>query len=70
MYGLHKNRITHGDIKVSNIMIDKNQNIKIIDFGFSKIKSKDGQLFKDFVGSPAYMAPELLYSIPYDGKLH
>jgi serine/threonine protein kinase len=68
MYLLHKNRISHGDIKVSNIMFDHNQNIKLIDFGFSKIQLKVGELSNEFMGSPAYMSPEITHSIPYDGN--
>jgi serine/threonine protein kinase len=67
---LHKNNISHGDLKLSNIMIDKNQNIKLIDFAFSKMKSKKSQLTNDFVGTPAYMAPEQLFSVPCDGKFN
>lgn len=38
LYGvneIHKKGIIHGDIKVGNIMLDENDNIKIIDFGIS-----------------------------------
>lgn len=34
---LEKNKVMHRDIRVQNILIDKNEKVKIIDFGFSKI---------------------------------
>lgn len=39
---LEKHRILHRDIRPANIMIDNNQSVKIIDFGFGKILRDDG----------------------------
>lgn len=35
---LHRNNVCHRDIKLQNIMIDENLNIKLIDFGHSVIQ--------------------------------
>jgi len=43
---LEENKILHRDIRPANILIDKNENIKVIDFGFGKelkTKEKDGK---------------------------
>ena len=65
---LHSNKIVHGDIKLSNIMIDLNGKIKLIDFGFSTFPYTKDNLIKKFCGTPAYMSPELLNEIPYNGE--
>lgn len=58
---LHSQGVVHRDIKAENIMIDQEDNIKLIDFGLSKksMPSKDNCL-KTFCGSPPYFAPEML----------
>jgi len=38
---LHAKHIIHRDIKLENILLDKNNNVKIIDFGFSIIVPND-----------------------------
>lgn len=62
---LHKNKVMHRDIKPSNFLIHNNQ-IKISDFGFSKIETID--LSNTFCGSPMYMAPEILMNKKYTNK--
>jgi len=56
---LHKNKITHRDIKLDNIIINENKEIKIIDFGLSCI----GYPCKGLVGTSGFFAPEMIYSI-------
>lgn len=55
---LHAHGIVHGDIKPSNMMIDRRKRIKIGDFGLARRVSDDeGSLVK---GTTKYMAPEVV----------
>jgi serine/threonine protein kinase len=58
-------RMVHRDIKPENILLDRNFNIRLIDFGFSRPYSKDDSLLGTLCGSPAYMAPEVIEGRPY-----
>ncbi len=56
---LHKNKITHRDINMNNIIInDKTFKIKIIDFGLASY----GYPCKNLVGTSGFFAPEMIYS--------
>jgi serine/threonine protein kinase len=54
------------DIKLENILIDEDMNIKLIDFGFSTVLTGDKKL-KLFCGTPNFMAPEIVTKKDYDG---
>ena len=62
---MHNLRCVHRDLKLENILVDDNLNLKIADFGFACYKSID-QL-KSYRGTMTYMAPEIKEGKTYDG---
>ena len=58
----HRNNIVHRDIKPGNILLDREGNARVVDFGIARL-TEDTELSKVneegmTVGTPAYMAPE------------
>uniref|UniRef100_A0A3B3QQ31 MAP/microtubule affinity-regulating kinase 3 n=1 Tax=Paramormyrops kingsleyae TaxID=1676925 RepID=A0A3B3QQ31_9TELE len=62
----HQKYIVHRDLKVKNLLLDADMNIKIADFGFSN-EFTLGNKLDTFCGSPPYAAPELFQGKKYDG---
>ena len=62
---IHSKNIVHRDIKPHNILLTLDNQIKICDFGVGKEITK-GTLVNETCGTPAYIAPELLYNKPFD----
>lgn len=58
--------IVHRDLKLENILIDSQLTFKLIDLGLSA----SGDLYRvsGAVGSPSYVAPEVLTEATYDGR--
>lgn len=52
---MHRRNICHGDIKPNNIMLSRNGNVKVIDYGLAWIKGQEKHRIQ---GTPEYMAPE------------
>ena len=63
---VHQNDIAHRDLKIDNMLIDENLNIKLLDFGLSCQDKMTG--LTDSVGTPFYMAPELHEERPHNGS--
>jgi len=64
---LHKLNIVHRDLKPENLLLDYQNNIKIVDFGLSN-KYEEGQLLQTACGSPCYAAPEMIAGKKYHGS--
>jgi len=63
---IHKVRICHRDLKPENLLLDEQNNIKIVDFGLSNVY-KENETLKTACGSPCYAAPEMIAGKRYDG---
>jgi len=63
---LHNANYSHRDLKPMNILMESPYRLRISDFGFTrKIQDKAYTM----LGTPAYMAPEILSHKPYDNKV-
>ncbi|CAM9360144.1 unnamed protein product [Chrysoparadoxa australica] len=60
---LHQNQIIHRDLKLGNLFLDKNWDIKVGDFGLAAKLTEDNERKRTICGTPNYIAPEIL-----DGK--
>lgn len=58
--------VVHRDLKLENILIDSSVTFKLIDFGLSD--SGNLKCLRGAVGSPSYVAPEVLEKSTYDGS--
>ncbi|KAK4346521.1 hypothetical protein RND71_032860 [Anisodus tanguticus] len=66
----HSMQVCHRDLKLENTLLDGSPapRLKICDFGYSKSSLLHSQP-KSTVGTPAYIAPEVLLRQEYDGKI-
>ncbi|KAI5475150.1 G2-specific protein kinase [Pseudohyphozyma bogoriensis] len=65
--GERKPVILHRDIKPENVFLDKENNLRLGDFGLSKAMAQ-AAMTQTYVGTPYYMSPELINGQPYDVK--
>ncbi|KAL4400749.1 Cell cycle serine/threonine-protein kinase Cdc5/Msd2 [Malassezia pachydermatis] len=58
---MHNNSIIHRDLKLGNLMLDKDMRVKIGDFGLAALLKYPEERKKTVCGTPNYIAPEILY---------
>lgn len=66
---IHSNFRVHRDIKSDNILISRNGEIKLADFGFSAQLTLEEDKRLTIVGTPCWMAPELFSDTGYGCKI-
>ncbi|KAF8822267.1 hypothetical protein IE077_004143 [Cardiosporidium cionae] len=54
----HQPRILHGDLKTANLLLDNDMNLRVCDFGKTRIMEDAAKQLYSIYGSPRYMAPE------------
>lgn len=59
-------RIIHRDIKPGNIFLDQTLNVKLGDFGLSRIMGEQSEYAQTRVGTPYYMSPEQVTEARYN----
>eukprot|EP01052_Picozoa_sp_SAG31_P037336 SAG31_NODE_4806_length_2945_cov_14.704849_2_plen_304_part_00 len=65
---LHQHRILHRDLKSANIFLDAAGDVKLGDFGLSRMLSSHSQFAKTTVGTPNQLSPELCHGKPYGAE--
>lgn len=63
---MHGKNVVHRDLKLENILVDEELNLKVVDFGFATFRKIHN--LKSYRGTMTYMAPEIKEGKTYDGK--
>ena len=62
---MHANNMIHRDIKTDNVLLKANGEVRLADFGYAAQLSCSTESRKSIVGTPYWMAPELIKGQPY-----
>ncbi|KAI0266184.1 Pkinase-domain-containing protein [Gloeopeniophorella convolvens] len=58
---MHTHQVIHRDLKLGNLFLDADMNIKVGDFGLAALIENPGERKKTICGTPNYIAPEVLF---------
>lgn len=58
---MHAHQVIHRDLKLGNLFLDANMNVKVGDFGLAALIENPGERKKTICGTPNYIAPEVLF---------
>lgn len=65
---VHNSSCVHRDLKLENILLDKHENVKLVDFGFTREYEGKASYLQTFCGTICYSAPEMLKGEKYAGE--
>jgi serine/threonine protein kinase len=65
---VHSKSCVHRDLKLENILLDKQENVKLCDFGFTREYEGKASYLQTFCGTICYSAPEMLKGEKYAGE--
>ncbi len=57
--------VAHRDVKAENVLLDRHNNVRLIDFGLSNMFNPSSPELSTSCGSPSYTAPEMIRREPY-----
>jgi len=69
LHFIHRHHRIHRDIKSDNLLLNKKGEVKLADFGFSVQLTKQKATRTSVVGTPYWMAPEMIKGFSYDTKV-
>ncbi|OCL08281.1 Pkinase-domain-containing protein [Glonium stellatum] len=65
---VHNKSCVHRDLKLENILLDKHENVKLVDFGFTREYEGKASYLQTWCGTVCYSAPEMLKGERYAGE--
>lgn len=68
LFFMHNQHLLHRDIKSDNVLVGRDGTVRLADFGFAVGLSKEKSRRNSTVGTPFWMAPEVIESKAYDDR--
>jgi len=65
---IHGKSCVHRDLKLENVLLDKHENVKLVDFGFTREYEGKSNYLQTWCGTVCYSAPEMLKGEKYAGE--